>query len=86
MLRLPSGSVVLIAANSDNIYGILNRLGVPVDQKCRVGAMCVPCLTNSCFPGADFDRVWYLVIEPGRAKPMVMIETRYGVGWSPTRQ
>lgn len=86
VLQLPAGSVVLIAANSDNIYGILNRLGVPVsatEQKCTVGSMCVPCLTNACFPGADFDRLWYLVIEPGRAKPAVMIETRYGAGWSP---
>jgi hypothetical protein len=86
VIRLPAGSVVLIAANSDNIYGILHRLGVPVDQNCAVGTMCVPCLTNACFPGADFDRLWYLVIEPGRAVPVVMIETRYGVGWSPVKQ
>ncbi len=88
VLQLPAGSVVLIAANSDNIYGILNRLGVPVaaaEQKCAVGRMCVPCLTNVCFPGADLDRLWYLVIEPGRPKPMVMIETRYGAGWSPAK-
>lgn len=85
VLRLPSGSVVLIAANSDNIYGILNRLGVPVDQKCAAGSLCVPCVTNACFK-ADFDRLWYLVIEPGRAKPIVMIQTRYGVGWSPAKQ
>ena len=84
VLRLPSGSVVLIAANSDNIYGILNQLGVPVDQTCAAGAMCVPCVTNACFK-ADFDRLWYLVIEPGRAKPIVMIQTRYGVGWVPAK-
>lgn len=87
VLQLPAGSVALVGANSDNIYGILNRLGVPVapDQKCAVGTMCVPCLTNACFPGGDYDRLWYLVIEPGRAKPMVMIETRYGAGWSPAK-
>jgi hypothetical protein len=86
VLRVPPGSVVLIAANSDNIYGILNRLGVPVDPKCAAGSMCVPCLTNACFPGADFDRLWYLVVEAGHAKPIAMIETRYGVGWSPAKQ
>ena len=85
VLRLPAGSVVLIGGNSDNIYGLLNRLGVPVDQKCAAGALCVPCVTNACF-NADFDRLWYLVIEPGRAKPIVMIQTRYGVGWSPAKQ
>ena len=88
VLQLPAGSVALIAANSDNIYGILNRLGVPVavaEQKCAVGSMCVPCVTNMCFPAADFDRLWYLVIEPGSPKPMAMIETRYGVGWSPAK-
>ena len=84
VLGLPSGSVVLIAGNSDNIYGILNRLGVPVDPKCVAGMMCVPCVSNACFK-ADFDRLWYLVIERGRAKPVVMIQTRYGVGWSPTK-
>ena len=89
MLKLPAGSVALVAANSDNIYGILNRLGVPVaatGQKCAVGSMCVPCLTNDCFPGDDVDHLWYLVIETGRAKPLMMIETRYGAGWSPAKQ
>jgi hypothetical protein len=86
VLRVPPGSVVLLAANSDNIYGILNRLGVPLDPKCASGSMCVPCLTNACFPNAEFDRLWYLVIEPGSPKPIVMIESRYGVGWSPAKQ
>ena len=85
VLQLPAGSVALIGANSDNIYGLLNRLGVPVNQPCAVGSMCVPCLTNVCFPAADFDRLWYLIIEPGRPKPAVMIETRYGAGWSPAQ-
>src|SRR5437867_2286022 len=89
VLKLPAGSVALVGANSDNIYAILNRLGVPVaatGQKCAVGCICVPCLTNACFPGEDFDRLWFLVIEASRAKPMVMIETRYGAGWSPAKQ
>jgi hypothetical protein len=85
VLRLPAGSVALAALNSDNIYGFMNRLGVPVgaaEQPCAVGTMCVPCLTNACFPATDFDRVWDLVLEAGRAKPLAMIESRYGVGWT----
>lgn len=87
LLQLPPGSVALAALNSDNIYGVLNRLGVPVaatGQTCAVGSMCVPCLTNACFPADDYDRLWYLVIEAG--KPLVMIETRYGAGWAPAKQ
>lgn len=88
VLQLPAGSVVLIGANSDNVYGILNRLGVPVaasGQECSAGSMCVPCLTNACFPGSDFDRLWHLVIEAGQARPIVLIQTRYGAGWSPPK-
>jgi hypothetical protein len=89
VLQLPPGSVALIGANIDNIYGILHRLGVPVaaaDQECAMGSMCVPCLTNACFHfPEDFDRLWYLVIEPGHAKPITEIEMRYGAGWSPAK-
>jgi hypothetical protein len=88
LLQLPPGSVALAALNSDNIYGILNRLGVPVaaaGKQCAAGSMCVPCLTNTCFPQNDSDRLWYLVIEAGHARPIVMIESRYGAGWSPPK-
>lgn len=83
LLKLPSGSVALAALNSENIYAILNRLGVPVaepDKPCVAGRMCVPCLDNKCFP-AEFDRIWHIVLEPGRATPLAFVELRYGVGW-----
>lgn len=83
VLKLPPGSVVLVALNSENIYAILNRLGVPAAEpgkSCLTGSMCVPCLDNKCFP-AEFDRIWHLVLEPGRASPLAFVELRYGVGW-----
>lgn len=86
MLKLPPGSVALAALNSANIFAILNRLGVPVaapDQACALGSMCVPCLDNKCFP-PEFDRIWHLVLESGRAAPLVLVELRYGAGWRAT--
>ena len=83
LLKLPAGSVALAALNSENIYAILNRLGVPVAEAgtpCMLGRMCVPCLDNKCFP-PEFDRMWHVVLEPGRATPLAFVELRYGVGW-----
>lgn len=83
LLKLPPGSVALAALNSENIFAILNRLGVPVaapDQACVLGGMCVPCLDNKCFP-PEFDRMWHIVLEPGRATPLAFVELRYGAGW-----
>ncbi|MGE5202196.1 MAG: histidine phosphatase family protein [Acidobacteriota bacterium] len=83
LLKLPPGSVALAALNSENIFAILNRLGVPVaapGQSCALGSMCVPCLDNKCFP-PEYDRIWHLVVEPGRAVPLSFVELRYGVGW-----
>lgn len=85
LLKLPPGSVALAALNSENIYAILNRVGVPVAEPgkpCLAGSMCVPCLDNKCFP-AEYDRVWHVVLEPGRATPLAFTELRYGVGWRP---
>ena len=83
LLKLPPGSVALAALNSENIYAILNRLGVPVAEpgtSCVSGRMCVPCLDNKCFP-PEFDRMWHVVLDPGRATPLAFVELRYGVGW-----
>ncbi len=83
LLNLPPGSVALAALNSENIYAILNRLGVPLPEPgetCVAGVMCVPCLDNKCFP-PEFDRMWHVVLEPGRATPLTFVELRYGVGW-----
>ena len=84
LLKLPPGSVVLAALNSENIFAILNRLGVPVapaGQSCAPGSMCVPCADNSCYTRKEFDHLWHIVREPGRAEPLALIELRYGAGW-----
>ena len=83
LLKLPPGSVALAALNSDNIYAILNRLGIPLakpGQSCAPGSVCVPCLDNKCFP-PEYDLLWHLVLEPGRATPLAFVELRYGIGW-----
>jgi hypothetical protein len=83
LLKLPPGSVALAALNSENIFAILNRLGIPAakpGKSCALGSMCVPCLDNKCFP-PEFDRIWHLVLEPGRATPLAFVELRYGAGW-----
>ena len=89
LAQLPPGSVALAALNSENIFAILNRLGVPVarsGQSCATGSMCVPCTDNTCYPRGEFDRIWHLVREPGRAEPLAFVELRYGAGWrSPDR-
>jgi hypothetical protein len=88
LLKLPPGSVALAALNSGNIYAILNRLGVPVADAgtpCVIGRMCVPCLDNKCFP-PEFDRLWHVVLEPGRTTPIAFVELRYGVGWRPSER
>lgn len=84
LLNLPPGSVALAALNSENIFAILNRLGVPVapsGQSCARGSMCVPCTDNSCYPRKDFDHIWHIVRESGRAEPLALVELRYGAGW-----
>jgi len=84
LLKLPSGSVALAALNSENIFAILNRLGVPVapsGQSCAPGTMCVPCTDNSCYPRKEFDHIWHVVRESGRAEPLAYVELRYGAGW-----
>jgi Histidine phosphatase superfamily (branch 1) len=83
LTQLPAGSVALAALNGENIFAILNRLGVPLaaaGQSCSTGSMCVPCTNNTCFP-KEFDHIWYLLREPGRAEPLAFVELRYGAGW-----
>jgi len=81
--ELPAGSIVLAVLNGENIFAILNRLGVPVatvGQTCSAGDMCVPCTDNSCFPQKEFDHLWHLMLEPGRAEPLSFVHLRYGPG------
>jgi Histidine phosphatase superfamily (branch 1) len=84
LTQLPPGSVALAALNSENIFAILNKLGVPAaqsDQSCVPGNMCVPCTDNTCFPRNEFDRIWHLVRQPGRSEPLAFFQFRYGAGW-----
>lgn len=82
--ELPRGSVALVALNSENVYAILNKLGVPEVQSYARGSGCVPCTNNACFPRSDFDRIWYMVRDPNRAEPVAYFEFRYGAGWRST--
>jgi len=76
---LPNGSRALVGVNSDNVYAILNGLGVPVatpEQPCSPGGNCVPCLTNAC-ASPQFDQFWLLILTHD-ATPPALIELRYG--------
>ena len=89
LLELPPGSVALAALNSENIFAILNRLGVPIapgGQSCTPGSLCVPCTDNSCYPRSEYDHLWHLVREPGRAEPLAFIELRYAAGWRASKR
>jgi hypothetical protein len=71
---LPPGSTALVGVNSDNVYAILNGLGVRVatsDQLCSLGSTCVPCLDNTCFPRDEFDNLWILIVDVGQAPQLV---------------
>jgi histidine phosphatase superfamily protein (branch 1) len=84
LLQLSPGSVALVALNSENIFAILHRLGVPVapaGQSCALGSLCVPCTDNSCYPRGEFDHLWHLVREADRPEPLALVELRYGGGW-----
>jgi hypothetical protein len=83
LLQLPPGSVALVALNSENIFAILHRLGVPLapaGQAGALGSLCVPCTDNSCYPRSAFDHLWHLVREAGRPEPRALLELRYGAG------
>jgi hypothetical protein len=81
LMQLPPGSVALAALNSENIFAIINKLGVPVAQSCAPASMCVPCTDNTCFPRDEFDRIWLLVRQSGRTEPLTFVQFRYGAGW-----
>src|SRR5215471_10060923 len=78
--QLPSGSTALVGVNSDNVYAILNGLGVPVassDQPCSPGSTCVPCVDNPCFPRDVLDNLWILIVD-SVGQPPHLIHLRYG--------
>jgi hypothetical protein len=86
LLQLPPGSTALVGLNSENIYAILNKLGVATAAEgatCERGSTCVPCTNNSCFALNQYDQIWHLVIDAGTPKPIDFVETRYAQGWKP---
>ncbi|MGX9675136.1 histidine phosphatase family protein [Mycobacterium sp. HM-7] len=62
--KLPAGSVALVGGNTENIYRIMNTLGIPVQAGCRPGQRCVPCLDKTCFTPNDLSTVWQLTLYP----------------------
>jgi len=62
--ELRPGSRVLVSGNSNNLFAIMNHLGVPSAtdaNPCSKGFTCVPCVDNSCFP-PGFDSLWVLIL------------------------
>ena len=71
---LPPRSSALVGVNASNLFGILNRLGVPLataSEPCQLGATCVPCLDGSCFP-REFDNLWVLIIPDTGEDPTLL--------------
>ena len=80
LTQLPAGSTALVGVNADNLYAILNGLGVPVaasGSRCEIGSTCVPCLTNKCFPVSEFDHLWVLIRDDS-ASGAQLVSLRYG--------
>lgn len=76
---LPAGSRALVGVNSDNVYAILNGLGVPAgtpQRPCQSGGNCVPCFSNAC-ASPRYDQLWLLILRSGATRP-TLIELRYG--------
>lgn len=79
--ELPPGSVAIAALNSENIYAILNKLGIPLvklGETCTPKSWCVPCLDNSCYPSKEFDHLWHIVLDKKSGRPVAFAELRYG--------
>jgi hypothetical protein len=87
LLKLPPGSVALVALNSENIYAILNRLGVPLASagtSCAPASLCVPCTDNSCYPLLEYDHLWQIVRIADQQQPLLFNELHYAAGWRGT--
>ena len=76
---VPRGSTVLVGVNGDNLFAILNRLGVPIAtdaEPCILGRLCVPRLDNTCFP-LEFDNLWVLTVREASGTPE-LVWLKYG--------
>ncbi|MEX3646971.1 histidine phosphatase family protein [Mycolicibacterium porcinum] len=61
---LPAGSTALVGGNTENIYRIINKLGIPVVQGCGPNQECVPCVDKTCFTENDLNSIWRVTIFP----------------------
>ncbi|OBB84488.1 hypothetical protein A5779_06230 [Mycolicibacterium peregrinum] len=61
---LPAGSTALVGGNTENIYRIINKLGIPVADGCGPNQQCVPCLDKTCFTANDLNSIWRVTIYP----------------------
>lgn len=61
---LPAGSIALVGGNAENIYRIINKLGIPVADGCGPNQQCVPCLDKTCFTPNDLNSIWRLTLYP----------------------
>ncbi|BBX93974.1 histidine phosphatase family protein [Mycolicibacterium boenickei] len=61
---LPAGSTALVGGNTENIYRIINKLGIPVVQGCSPNGQCVPCPDKTCFTENDLNSIWRVTIYP----------------------
>jgi hypothetical protein len=73
---LPPGSAALVGVNGDNLFAILNRLGVPLDASCTLGGACVPCLDSTCFP-VEYDNLWVATWR-GAGQRAELVWLKYG--------
>jgi hypothetical protein len=76
---VPAGSSVLVGVNADNIFAVMSGLGVraaSADSPCSLGSICVPCVTNACYPVREYNRFWILITAD--TKPLQLISLRYG--------
>ncbi|MGV0779665.1 hypothetical protein [Mycolicibacterium sp. XJ775] len=64
MTDLPAGSTALVGGNTENIYRIINKLGIPVADGCGPNRQCVPCLDKTCFTANDLNSIWRVTIYP----------------------
>lgn len=62
--KLPAGSTALVGGNTENIYRIINKLGIPVVQGCGPSQQCVPCPDKTCFTENDLNSIWRVTTYP----------------------
>ena len=77
--KIPDGSIVVVSANSGNIFAIMANLGVRVstkDSPCgATDESCLPCKDKSCFPKKEFHNVWKVTLAD---KGATMTKSQYG--------